>query len=59
MEEQLAYEKEHGLLWSAVYEVMQGSPAAIANFIRENDSNLWGESPAQSAQSIRETLFEA
>jgi len=29
MEEQLAYEKEHGLLWNDVYVVMQQTPEEI------------------------------
>ena len=59
MEEQLAYEQENGLLWSEVYAVMQGSPEMIANYIKENDSEYWKESPAKSTQSYREMLYEA
>jgi len=33
MEETLAYEKEFGLLWNEVDEVLKGSPEQIATFI--------------------------
>ena len=56
MEETLAYEKENGLLWGQVYEIMQGSPEEIAQYIKDNDSSLWSESPAKTSQTMRETL---
>ena len=59
MQDTLDYEKENGLLWSKVYEVMQGSPESIAKYIYENDSSLWGQSPTKNAQDYRTTLFEA
>jgi hypothetical protein len=59
MTETLAYQKENGLLWARVYEVMSRSPEEIANFIKENDSSYWGKSPADLAKSMRDDLFEA
>ena len=59
MTEQLAYEKENGLLWGQVATIMQGSPEQIANFIQQNDSQYWGESPTKLIQDTREILFEA
>ena len=57
--ETLEYQKENGLLWEQVYEVMNQSPEEIANFIRENDESYWGKSPTDLAQSMRDDLFEA
>jgi hypothetical protein len=45
MTESLEYEKENGLLWGAVYEVMAGTPEQITSFITEHDSQYWGVSP--------------
>lgn len=59
MQDTLDYEKEHGLLWNRVYEVMQGSPESIANYIAENDSSMWGDSPTKTTQDYREMLYEA
>ena len=58
MEEALAYEKENGLLWAQVQEIMQGSPESIAAFIKENDSSMWGDSPTQITQNQRDMLTE-
>ena len=59
MTESLEYQKEHGMLWEQVYEVMAGSPEQIATFIQQNDSEYWGKSPTDFAQAIRDDLFEA
>ena len=59
MTETLEYEKAHGLLWNEVYEVMKGSPEEIADYIFQNDSQFWGESPTKQTQSYREALFKA
>lgn len=58
-EEALEYEKLHGMLWEQVYDVMARSPEEIAAFIKENDSEYWGKSPAELAQNMRDDLFEA
>ena len=58
MTEQLEYEKENGLLWNAVYEVLQGSPESISEFIKENTKEYWGQSPTELTKTIREDLFE-
>lgn len=58
MTEQLEYEKENGLLWNQVYDVLQGSPEEIADFIQKNTSEYWGQSPTELAKNIREDLFE-
>ena len=59
MTEQLAYEKEHGMLWEQVYQVMAQSPEYIADFIMKNTEEHWGKSPTEFAQVNRETLFQA
>jgi len=44
----LAYEKENGLLWSQVYDIMHGNNAeGIAAYIKENNSSMWGKSPTE------------
>ena len=59
MTETLEYQKENGLLWAQVYEVMARSPEEIADYIKANDSSYWGKSPADLARSMRDDLFEA
>ena len=59
MTESLAFEKEHGLLWQKVYEVMQRSPEEITQFIMDNTKEYWGESPTKLAQDTTKVLFEA
>ena len=56
MTETLEYEKLHGMLWDQVYQVLQTSPEEIANFIRDNTSAYWGQSPTELAKTIREDL---
>ena len=58
MTEQLEYEKENGLLWNQVYEVLQGSPESISEFIKANTTEYWGQSPTELTKTIREDLFE-
>ena len=53
MEEQLAYEKEHGLLWEDVYVIMQQTPAEIEDFILTNSSDFEGKSTLQIAEDLR------
>lgn len=59
MTETLEYQKEFGLLWGNVYEVMNESAAVIANFIHNGDSEFWAKSPLGSATALNETLFQA
>ena len=59
MTEQLAYEKENGLLWQQVYEVMAKSPEEITSFIMENTKEYFGKSPTELTKETRDTLVEA
>ena len=59
MTEQLAYEKENGLLWQQVYEVMAKSPEEITSLIMENTKEYFGKSPTELAKETRDTLVEA
>jgi len=40
MEETLKYEKEHGLLWNDVYNVMFMSEPELEEFLLENTNDL-------------------
>jgi len=56
----LAYEKENGLLWSQVYDIMHGNSAdGIAEYIVKNNSEYWGKSPEELIKARRDDLFEA
>ena len=58
--EMLAYEKENGLLWSQVYDIMHGNSAdGIAEYIAKNNSEYWGKSPTEIIEAQREDLFKA
>ena len=58
--EMLAYEKENGLLWSQVYDIMHGNSAdGIAEYIAKNNSEYWGKSPTDIIQAQRNDLFDA
>ena len=59
MEETLAYEKEHGMLWQEVYAVMSESPEYIAEFIMKNTKEYWGQSATEYEKSFTEELFKA
>lgn len=59
MKESLEYQKEHGLLWNKVAEIMSTAPEDIANYIKENTKEYWGKSPTDLMQTVREDLFEA
>jgi len=59
MTETLEYQKEYGLLWSEVYDVMSHSAAQITSFIMNGNSEFWAKSPLGSANSTNETLFKA
>ena len=59
-EETLEYQKNNGLLWEQVHQLMTAEdPQHIAAFITEHDSKYWGESPLQLMQDSRDILFEA
>ena len=49
MTETLNYQKEMGLLWEQVYQVMDGTPESITNFIMEHSSDWWGKSALATA----------
>lgn len=53
MEDSLKYEKEHGLLWDEVYEVMNSTPEEIEQFLLENSKDLEGKSTLQIAEDLR------
>ena len=59
MEEELAYEKEHGLLWQQVYWVMSQTPEQITQFIADNTKDYWGQSAVEYEKSFTEELFKA
>ena len=59
MTEQLEYQKQFGLLWGDVYEVMNRSATAITDFISGNTSEYWSSSPLATAEKVNETLFQA
>jgi len=58
MEQALEYEKEHGMLWADVDEILKKSSEDIVNFISGNTSEYWGKSTAELQKVIREDLFE-
>jgi hypothetical protein len=58
MEETLAYEKEHGLLWEQVYEVMAKTPEEITAFILENTADEWAKSPLSSTEGANDWIFK-
>ena len=59
MTETLEYQKEYGLLWSEVYDVMSHSAAQITSFIMNGNSEFWTKSPLGNATSANDTLFKA
>ena len=58
MEETLAYEKEHGLLWDDVNTVLKGTAQDIVDFISGNTTEYWSKSSTELKQVIRNDLFE-
>jgi hypothetical protein len=66
MTETLQYEKENGLLWAQVYDVMSGTPSQIAAFIAENTKEYasysalaleqQGKKDLEMAQMYRESV---
>ena len=58
MEETLAYEKENGLLWADVDEILKKSSEDIVSFIQGNTSEYWNKSTTELQKVLREDLFE-
>lgn len=59
MTETLEYQKEYGLLWGKVAEIMSGSANSIAGYIANNDSSNWNKSATSSTKDNTENLFKA
>ena len=59
MQETLDYQKEFGLLWYQVYDVMQGSAEQITTFIMGQNSQFWSQSPLKNATDANDILFSA
>ena len=58
MEETLAYEKENGLLWVDVDDILKQSSEDIVSFIQGNTSEYWSKSTTELQKVLREDLFE-
>lgn len=54
MTETLEYQKNNGLLWQEVYEVMVGTPQQIQDFIQYNTPDFQSNSALQVAEDLRE-----
>lgn len=54
MTQTLEYQKQHGLLWQEVYEVMAATPEQIRQFIMENTPDFQSASALDVAQKIRD-----
>ena len=59
LNETLEYQKEHGLIWEKVYEIMAQTPEEITNYITSHDSEFWGKSITNFGQETRQIKFEA
>lgn len=59
MTEALDYQKEYGLLWGNVYEVMEGTAQQITSFITNGNSEFWASSELATQKVINEQLFAA
>ena len=57
MTETLEYEKNHGLLWEAVYQQMMKTPEDITSFIMTENSKYWANSPLKSSEEMNNILF--
>lgn len=53
-EEALEYEKENGVIWTKVYEVMQGTDAEILDFMQGNKTNFFEQSALQQEDMLTE-----
>lgn len=54
MTKTLEYQKEHGLLWEQVYQVMMATPQQIRQFITENTPDFQSASALDVAEKIRD-----
>lgn len=50
----LDYEKEHGILWTKVYEIMSGSSDEILEFMQGNTSSFFENSMLQQEEMLTE-----
>lgn len=53
-EEQLKYQEENGVIWSKVYEVMQGTDAEILQFMQGNSTEFFQKSYLQQEDMLTE-----
>lgn len=53
-QESLEYQKENGILWSKVYEVMSGSTEDILAFMQGNSQSFFTQSTLQQEQMLTE-----
>ena len=53
-EEQLKYQEENGVIWSKVYEVMQGTDAEILQFMQGNSTEFFQKSALQQEDMLTE-----
>ena len=58
MNETLEYQKEFGLLWGEVNEILDKNPDEIEQFIQDNTKDYWGKSVTDLAKTLRNDLFE-
>ena len=56
MNETLAYQKENGLLWNEVKQIMQLTPEEITNFIASNDPELKSASALKRTEILEREL---
>ena len=56
-EEALEYQQEHGIIWSKVYEILQGETEAIISFIQGNNSDFMNSSLLQQEEMLKD-LFD-
>lgn len=54
MEENLAYQKENGILWQKVYEVMAGGEGSILTFISEGNTAFFEASALEQKKMLDE-----
>ena len=54
MTETLDYQKENGLLWEEVYQIMAGTPQQIRQFIMQNTPDFQSASALDVAEKIRD-----
>lgn len=53
-EESLEYQKENGILWSRVYDIMSGSSESILAFMQGNKTEFFAQSALQQEQMLTE-----